>query len=354
MRWSRSRDAGDSAADETGGSGSEATKKAKKLATWIVVGGMTAIFLFDGLAVLFANAWERRYPLTAFDAIEGEAAGRIHFLNTDNSDCILLESRGHFALVDSGWGSDNPNEHSLRPGYERRVLEYLRDYAAGPDSRVSLDFVLPTHYHYDHAGGFPAILADPAVEVGTVYLREMWGEPRPYELGSWGIGENRRRIEEAALARGFSIETHLPDRPFALGDMTITLLNREEAPKARGENDNSVVVLIECAGKKALLCGDVTTMAGLEREIGQQAGPVDVVKLGHHGYTLSGSLPFLRATKPGLAVVTNERGRVYPNVYWNLAFYARAALFSGVRENGLAVTISTQGNIWVTGNLHRP
>jgi len=348
--------------DKTGGSASEATKKAKKIATWVVVGGMTAIFLFDALAVLLANAWERRWPVTDAALLSTEevlawkdgAAGIIHFLNTDNSDCILLESRGHFALVDSGWGSDNPNEHSLRPGYEQRVLDYLKAYAAGPDSRVSLDFVLPTHYHYDHAGGFPAILADPAVEVGTVYLREMWGEPRPYELGSWGIGENRRRIEEAALARGFSIETHLPDRPFALGDMTITLLNREEAPKARGENDNSIVVLIECAGKKALLCGDVTTMAGLERAIGQQAGPVDVVKLGHHGYTLSGSIPFLRETRPQLAVVTNDRGRVYPNVHWNLAFYARAALFSGVRENGLAVTISSQGKIWVTGNLHRP
>jgi len=335
-------------------------KRARVIITWVVVGGMIAIFLFDGLSVLLSGAWEKRFPLTDFALIEGDVAGRIHFLNTDNSDCILLESRGHFALIDSGWGSDNPNENSRNPGYERRVLDYLQHTAAGScgdspvDGKAVLDFVLPTHYHYDHAGGFPGILSDPAIDVGTVYLPEMRVGPRQYELESWGIEENRQRILEAAEARGFPVETYLPDKPFPLGDMTIQLLNREAGPKGKGENDNSIVVLIECAGKKALLCGDITATYGLEKEIGRQAGPVDIVKLGHHGYSMSTSLPFLRATRPQLAVVTNGIGQVYPNVRWNLAVFARVPLYSGVRENGLAVTISGNGKIWVTGNLHSP
>jgi len=336
------------------------TKKARKIITWVVVGGMAAIFLFDIISVLLAGAWEKRFPLTDLAAIDEDAAGRIHFLNTDNSDCILLESRGHFALIDSGWGSDNPNENSRRPGYERRVLDYLGRCAAEPfgdapvDGRVTLDFVLPTHYHYDHAGGFPAILSDPDIDVGTVYLREMRGEPRQYELESWGIEENRQRILDAADARGFQVQTVLPDKPFPLGDMTVSLLNREAGPKGKGENDNSVVVLVECAGRRALLCGDVTATYGLEKELGRQAGPVDILKLGHHGYSMSTTLPFLRLVRPRLAVVTNGIGQVYPNVRWNLAVFAHVPLFSGVRENGLAVTISAKGNIWVTGNLHRP
>jgi len=333
------------------GSGSKA---AKKIITWVVLGGMIAIFLFDGLSVLLSNAWEKRFPLTGFAVIGDDVAGRIHFLSTDNSDCILLESRGRFALIDSGWGSDNPNDKSHRPGYERHVLDYLKRYAVGPDGKVSLDFVLPTHYHYDHAGGFPVILSDPAIEAGVIYLLEMRGEPRQYELESWGIGETRQRIEETANARGFPIQTILPDRPFSLGDMAIHLLNHEEGHKGKGENDNSVVVLIECAGRRALLCGDITATYGLEKEIGRQAGPVDIVKLGHHGYSMSSSIPFLRATRPRLAVVTNGIGQVYPNVRWNLAVYARCPLYSSVRENGLAVSISGDGSIWVTGNLHSP
>ena len=337
--------------------GGSVTKRAKVIITWAVVGGMIAIFLFDGLSVLLSNAWEKRYPILREDPAGEEAAGRIHFLNTDNSDCILLESDGHFALIDSGWGSDNPNEDSHRTGYERRVLDTLGRLCAGPDGRVSLDFVLPTHFHYDHAGGFPGILADPAVDVGTVYLREMrTSNQKKYELEDWGIEETRQRIEDAARARGFPIETRLPDKPFTLGGMTIRLLNLDsyDKPKLRGENDNSVVVLIAVGGRKALLCGDITATNGLEKEIAAQVGAVDILKLGHHGYSMSTTLPFLRATRPGLAVVTNGIGQVYPNVRWNLAVYARVPLVSGVRENGLSVSVSPQGRIWVTGNLHNP
>jgi len=329
----------------------------KKLISWVVVGGMIAIFLFDGLSVLLSGAWEKRYPVLAGDPAGEAAAGRAHFLNTENSDCILLESAGHFALVDSGWGSDNPNEKSRRPGYERRVLDYLKRYAAGPDGRVYLDFVLPTHYHYDHAGGFPAILADPAVEVGTVYLRALQtGNQLKYELEDWGIGENRQRIEDAALARGFPIVTVLPDKPFPLGNMTVQFLNTDsyDNPGLRGENDNSIVTLVTVGGRRLLLCGDMTATHGLEKEIAARVGPVDVLKLGHHGYAMSTSLPFLRAARPKLAVVTNGIGQVYPNVRWNLAFYARIPLYSAVRENGLSVSVSPGGKIWVTGGLHLP
>ena len=334
-----------------------ATKKFKKVITWMVVGGMIAIFLFDGLSVLLSGAWEKRYPVLAADPAGEDVAGRVHFLNTDNSDCILLESGGRFALVDSGWGSDNPNGKARHPGYEQRVLDYLKRVCAGPDGRMSLDFVLPTHYHYDHAGGFAGILADPAVEVGTVYLRELYtGNQKPYELEDWGIGETRRRIGNAALARGFPVETVLPDKPFVLGDMTVQFFNTDsyDNPKLRGENDNSIVTLVTVGGRKILLCGDITATHGLEKEIAAQVGPVDLLKLGHHGYAMSSTVAFLRATRSELAVVTNGIGQVYPNVRWNLAFFARIPLYSSVRENGLAVTFAPEGKIWVTGNLHSP
>jgi len=325
---------------------------AKKIVTWVFVGGMIAIFLFDIASVLLSDAWEKRVPLA--DTIPAGAAGVVHFLNTDNSDCILLESGGHFALIDSGWGGDHPDERSRRPGYEGRVLDYLKRYAAGPDGRVVLDFVLPTHFHYDHAGGFPAILADPAVETGKVFLPELRPKQRRYEIESFALEEIRQRVGDAAAARGFSIKTVLPDEPLMLGHMELRFLNTESHEEARSENDNSIVVLIECAGVKVLLSGDITAMYGLEKEIGEAAGPVDILKLGHHGYSMSTSLAFLRRTRPKLAVATNGIGKVYPNVRWNLAFYARVPLVSGVREDGLAVTISPQGNYWVTGNLHSP
>ena len=32
----------------------------------------------------------------------------IHFLNTGSSDCIIIESNGHFAMVDAGEDTEYP------------------------------------------------------------------------------------------------------------------------------------------------------------------------------------------------------------------------------------------------------
>ncbi len=48
----------------------------------------------------------------------------IHFLNTGNSDCIILESDGHFAMIDAAEDNDYPADKpnlNLR-GYEKEVL----------------------------------------------------------------------------------------------------------------------------------------------------------------------------------------------------------------------------------------
>ena len=98
---------------------------------------------------------------------------RIHFLNTDNSDAILLESDGRFAMVDAGEDTDNPRglPGLNLPGFEDRVLAYLKAHAADADGKVHLDFIVGTHAHSDHLGGFDTILADPDVSVGRAYLK---------------------------------------------------------------------------------------------------------------------------------------------------------------------------------------
>jgi len=254
-------------------------KQARVIATYVVVGGMVLIFLFDIAVTLLSNHYARRYPVERYSAAREEyasgAGARIHFLNTGNSDCVLLESGGRFALVDSGWGSENPIAQARRPGHEQRVLDYLKRVAAGEDGTVTLDFVLPTHYHYDHAGGFLLILSDPAIHVNTVYLSPREGQ------APWYVPEIRQGIEETALARGFTLEEELPTEPFLLGEMTVQFLNTEE--KQHGENDNSVVALLTYGDFRALLAGDITARWGLEKEIAQAAGPVDLLKLPHHG-----------------------------------------------------------------------
>lgn len=96
----------------------------------------------------------------------------IHFLNTGSSDCIILQSGSRFAMVDAGEDTDYPpNKPALKyPGYEKEVVDYLYKNCMGPDGMVTLDFVLGTHAHSDHIGGFDTVIdADKVVVQKSVF-----------------------------------------------------------------------------------------------------------------------------------------------------------------------------------------
>ncbi|MDR2647843.1 MAG: MBL fold metallo-hydrolase [Oscillospiraceae bacterium] len=336
------------------------TKKDKdiaKIATVIVVGGMLLIFLLDIATVLLANHDEKKYPIPQeFFAFVGTNEGsRIHFLNTDNSDAILLESEGHFALIDSGWGSDNPNKNARRTGYETRILDYLQRVARDANGQVTLDFVLVTHYHYDHAGGFAGILSDKNVNVKTAYFRPLQGALHNYELERWELDEIHARLLDVAAERGIPVEENPPTEPFAFGAMRLRFLNTDsyKNEKYSGENDNSVITLVQYGKTRALLTGDASNLHGLEKDIARQVGRVDLLKICHHGYFGSNSMFFLKTLQAKAGIVTNGLGQIYPNVKWNLTMVARLPTYSTVRENGIIATLRGDGTFYFTGNLHR-
>ena len=114
--------------------------------------------------------------LPAYSAA-GEALGTIHFLNTGPSDAILLESDGHFALVDAA-----DSAHAAQ------VTQYVKQVAGG-----HLDFAVGTHAHADHIAGFgDALLEDPDVTVDRVYLKPYLGDNKySFEKGY----TNQRRYD---------------------------------------------------------------------------------------------------------------------------------------------------------------
>ena len=129
--------------------------------------------------------------------VDAQTSGdKIHFLNTGSSDAILLESDGRFAMIDAGEDTDNPRgfEDLEFDGYEEKVLEYLRKNAVNKNGKVHLDFVLGTHSHSDHIGGFDTIISQDDVEIDRAYLKvydsskirkkevEQWDNQEVYDL----------------------------------------------------------------------------------------------------------------------------------------------------------------------------
>ena len=91
----------------------------------------------------------------------------IHFLNTGASDCIILESDGHFAMVDAAEDTEYPPDKPALKyrGYEEEICAYLHKNCSDENGIVTLDFVLGTHAHSDHIGGFDTVIHDDRVVV---------------------------------------------------------------------------------------------------------------------------------------------------------------------------------------------
>lgn len=321
----------------------------------VAVLAVALVVLFAGNALLLRRNTQK-IPIRAEDFAQKAGADRIHFLNTGSSDAILIESNGHFALVDAGEDSDYPADrpHLIYTGYEQVVLQYLKDHAADENGKVTLDFVLATHAHSDHMGGFDTVISDPDVTVKRAYLKPYCPDNiRNVEKRRWDNPEVYDQMVEALNSRGVAIVSVIPTEAFQLGDFTIRFLNTELDTVHRGidENDNSVLTLLEKDGTRALLTGDLNNLSGDETRLAPEIGKIDLLKIGHHGYVFSSSWKFLKTLKPSVTVATNSRAKmIYPTVKWRLALTG-SALFTTVDYGGVMASFPDGGGLIMTDHI---
>lgn len=329
--------------------------KIKKIITWIIVPIMISIFALDILTVVLGNEYAKRYEITQekFDYSIGD--DRIHFLNTANSDAILIESNGKFALVDSGEGNNNPRRKTEYKGYEQEVIDYIKKVCVNDNGEVYLDFILGTHYHYDHVGCYHAILSDNEIGIGKAYFKKFdEAFTHDYEIEKWKLDEIAAQIMSDLASRQIEVVNDLPDKPFEFGDFTVQFYNTVTPEELAGEGENapSVGVKLIKNGKSAFLASDITKSTGLEDIIGPQVGDIDLLKVGHHGYFGSSSKSFLKALSPEIGIVTNQLGKVYPNIKWNFTMVAKFPFYATYNNNGIIATFTDSDEIVLTNNIH--
>ena len=234
---------------------------------------------------------------------EVKAAGetKIHFISLNSTtDAILLESNGHFGMVDSGEDWDYPDgvTYPLRNGvtqgigYEQQVIHYLKSVGV-----EKLDFYIATHSHSDHIGSGDEILdAFPTDRLyinryDDSYIIDAHGSDPddPYyhegadEARLWDNQYVYDQIIEAAQRNGTQIITDLEleenaqYRNLTLGDMNIQLMNCYKNIDENGtvvpvadENDNCIVTKITAYGRVALLTSDLDPTEGDTAKVAQQ------------------------------------------------------------------------------------
>ena len=256
------------------------------------------------------------------DTISAGAGNRIHFINTkanSGSDAILLESNGHYALIDMGEDYDFPDGTDTR--YPNRWGISINNYQVLEDRLIrhldqlgvkKLDFILGTHVHSDHIGGADEILN--RYQVNKFYLKK-YSDQRI--TSTWGLWDNLFNYDNALRAaqnKGVTLIQDIKDEDshFKFGDMDIQLYNYKNEYDADGnlkrvldDNSNSIVAVVTVAGKRIYLGGDLDNAEGAEDKLGPVIGKVDMMKWNHHyDAKVSNTIGFIDHLSPSMVIQT--------------------------------------------------
>ena len=288
-----------------------------------------------------------------------DAPDKIHFLRVGIGDAILIESDGHFAMVDAGEDSDNPRGFDALAfsGYEKEVLAYLKAHAADENGKVHLDFVIGTHAHSDHIGGFDTVILDPDVTVDRAYLKVYDSSKiKESEIADWDNQEVYDQMVAALKARNVPIVSKLNGKPFTFGNFTVTLFNTND-PKTTekvGENDQSLGVLLEKNGTRVFLAGDIENTNGDETRLAPEIGKVNLLKLGHHGFNGATSEEFIETLRPDSCVVTNTRDvDLRQKFAMIMKICGHKKIYVTGIENGVLAVVGDGGKISFYGKIQK-
>lgn len=241
---------------------------------------------------------------------------KLHFLETEWSDIILLQDGKHFALVDTGFDEQY-----------QQIRDYLQNLGV-----KKLDFILITHFHRDHYGSLPMLVAN--FPIDTVYIKEYSGLDSTTSSGTpaddaYRAAEMQKYNDYCKLIEEKSSLVHvetISSIPF--GHTTLQLYNNQNVLRRVYEDDNypetyhkmflsenlnSLVVYMIADGVKILLGGDLLDYPAshpaanyaCNRIAKQIATGIDIYKVPHHGTVNTGIHETLAIYHPRIAVITN-------------------------------------------------
>ncbi|MFR2552370.1 MAG: ComEC/Rec2 family competence protein [Clostridioides difficile] len=210
-------------------------------------------------------------------SISSDKNVKIHFIDTGNSDAILIQDGKTFILIDGG---DNDDEGLM--------VDYLNNQGV-----KDIKYLIATHSHADHLGGLDSVVKNFNIE--NVFVSNGSAETKSY-----------RDFINALANKGLSPSVPLENNKFYLEDSYFEVLNTNGGDTT---NEQSLVLVYTNGNDKVLFTGDAEE--GTEKEILPKLEKVDLLKVAHHGSRSSSSQEFLDKVNPEYAVLLVGKGNSY-------------------------------------------
>jgi len=235
---------------------------------------------------------------------------KVYFVDVEGGQSTLFVTPGRESLlIDTGWPGNNGRDAD-------RIAAVAKDAGL-----TKIDYVLLTHYHDDHAGGVPQLIA--RIPVGTFIdhgpLREPGSEPtkRDYDayqkvLATSGVKHLVARPGDVLPIHGLEVTFISADGDLIAqpmpdgGEANSYCAGSEVRPSDQTENSRSAGVEIKFGMLKLLDLGDLTWDKEMQLMCPvNKLGHVDVYIVSHHGWYQSSSPALVDAIHARVAIMDN-------------------------------------------------
>jgi competence protein ComEC len=266
-------------------------------------------FTFSLLAMLAASL-PSVAPAQATIANHANGTLKVYFVDVEGGQSTLFVApNGQSLLIDTGW-----------PGNEGRDAD--RILAVAKNAGITkIDYLLLTHYHTDHVGGVPQLVA--RIPVGTFI------DHGPNRELDHGITEHGYAEYQKVLATGhyrhivaqpgellpiagltahvISADGNLIPNPLpGAGEPNPFCKVSEVRPADQTENSRSLGTEITFGKLKILDLGDLTWDKEMQLMCPtNKLGRVDILIVSHHGWYQSSSPALVDAIHPRVAIMDN-------------------------------------------------
>lgn len=241
---------------------------------------------------------------------------RLHFIKTIWEDCILFESNGEYALIDTGM-----IEH-----YDT-IISCLKSL-----NIPKFKFILITHFHRDHYGNLTNILKE--FKVDTIYIKKYSKLDGTTSLEEDALDDYRKiewnkYVDIINTAKKYSQVIEIDDtlKCLYLNDFKLNLYNTKDNLKEiyndknsvnyhkyrYNENYNCVLILAEIYGNTIYLTSDIpdeevedNKLCYLNRKFIKEFNKkIDIYKIPHHGVSEYNPSETLTLVNPKYSIITN-------------------------------------------------